>query len=49
LHVGKKRNAYRILMGKFEGKRALERRRRRNKDDIKTNPKGVGLKKVGLI
>jgi hypothetical protein len=27
--MGKKRNAYRVLMGKSEGKRPLERRRRR--------------------
>jgi hypothetical protein len=32
---GEKRNAYRILVGKPEGKRPLERRRRRWVDNIK--------------
>jgi hypothetical protein len=35
--MGKKRNAYRILMGKSEGKRPLERPRRRCVDNIKMN------------
>jgi hypothetical protein len=33
--IGAKRNAYRILVGKLEGKRPLERRRRRWGDNIK--------------
>jgi hypothetical protein len=33
--VGEKRNAYRILVGKPEGKRSLGRLRRRWKDNIK--------------
>jgi hypothetical protein len=34
-HIGEKRNAYRILVGKPEGKRPLERPRRRWEDNIK--------------
>jgi hypothetical protein len=33
--MGDKRNAYRILMGKPEGKRSLGRPRRRREDNIK--------------
>jgi hypothetical protein len=33
--IGKKRNAYRLLLGKAEGKRQLERPRRRWVDNIK--------------
>jgi hypothetical protein len=33
--LGEKRNAYRILVGKSEGKRPLERPRRRWVDNIK--------------
>jgi hypothetical protein len=33
--MGKKRNAYRILVGKSEGKRPLGRPRRRRVDNIK--------------
>jgi hypothetical protein len=39
---GKKRNAYRILVGKPEGKRPLGRPRRRWVDNIKT-----GLREIG--
>jgi hypothetical protein len=34
-HVGEKRNAYRILVGKLDGKRPLRRPRRRCEDNIK--------------
>jgi hypothetical protein len=33
--MGEKRNAYRILVGKLEGKRSLGRPRRRWKDNIR--------------
>jgi hypothetical protein len=35
--MGAKRNAYKILVGKPEGKRPLERQRRRWLDNIKTD------------
>jgi hypothetical protein len=35
--MGKKKNSYVVLMGKFEGKRPLERPRRRWEDKIKSN------------
>jgi hypothetical protein len=34
-HIGRKRNAYRVLMGQPEGKVPLERPRRRWEDNIK--------------
>jgi hypothetical protein len=37
-----KRNAYRILLGKSEGKRALGRPRRRWVDNIKTDLREIG-------
>jgi hypothetical protein len=36
-HMGEKRNTYRILVGKPEGKRPLERSRRRWRDNINWN------------
>jgi hypothetical protein len=39
---GEKRNAYRILMGKPEGKGPLERPRRRWVDNIKYDHKEIG-------
>jgi hypothetical protein len=39
---GKKRNAYRILVGKPEGKRPLERPRRRWVDNIKMHLRELG-------
>jgi hypothetical protein len=39
---GEKRNAYRILVGKPEGKRSLGRRRRRWKDNITMNRREIG-------
>jgi hypothetical protein len=47
--MGKKRNAYRLLVGKSEGKRALERPRRRHVDDIKMGPLDIGLDAVDWI
>jgi hypothetical protein len=40
--VGEKRNAYRILMGKPEGKRPLGRPRRRWVYDIKMDLREIG-------
>jgi hypothetical protein len=39
---GEKRNGYRILMGKPEGKRSLGRPRRRWVDNIKVVFRGIG-------
>ena len=38
--MGEKRGAYRVLVGKPEGKRTLRRPRRRWKDNIKMDPQG---------
>jgi hypothetical protein len=35
-HMGQKRNAYRVLVGKPEGKRSLGRPMHRREDNIKT-------------
>jgi hypothetical protein len=40
--MGEKRNAYRILVGKPEGKRSLGRTRRRLIDDIKMDVGEIG-------
>jgi hypothetical protein len=40
---GEKRNAYKILVGKPEGKRPLGTRRRRWVDNIKINLRQVGM------
>jgi hypothetical protein len=40
--MGETRNAYRILVGKQEGKRPLGRRRRRWVDNIKIDLKEIG-------
>jgi hypothetical protein len=39
---GEKRNAYRILVGKLEGSRPLERPRRRWVENIKMNFREIG-------
>jgi hypothetical protein len=41
--MGEKGNAYRILVGKPEGKRPLERPRRRWEDGIKMDFRQIGL------
>jgi hypothetical protein len=40
--MGGKRNAYRILVGKTEGKKSLERRSRRWVDNIKMDLREIG-------
>jgi hypothetical protein len=40
--MGEKRNAYRILVGKPEGRRPLERPRRRWVDNIKMDLREIG-------
>jgi hypothetical protein len=46
--MGEKRNSYRILVGKAEGKRPLRRHRRRWVDNIKMNLKRYGVGWYGL-
>jgi hypothetical protein len=46
---GEKRNAYRILVGKPEGKRQLGRPRRRWVDNIKMDLREVGWDGMGWI
>jgi hypothetical protein len=47
--MGAKRNTYRILMGKPEGKRRLGRPRRRSVDNIKMNLREIGWDGVDWI
>jgi hypothetical protein len=47
--MGEKRNVYRLLIRKPEGKRPLERPRRRWIDDIKMNLLVIGLSVVDWI
>jgi CRISPR/Cas system-associated exonuclease Cas4 (RecB family) len=47
--MGEKRNAYRILVGTPEGKRPLERPRRRWVDNIKMNLRKIGWDGVDWI
>jgi hypothetical protein len=47
--MGEKRNMYRLLVGKPEGKRPLGRRRRRWIDNIKMDLLEIGLNVVDWI
>jgi hypothetical protein len=47
--MGEKRNVYRLLVGKPEGKRTLGRPRRRWIDNIKIDPLEIGFSVVGWI
>jgi hypothetical protein len=47
--VGEKRNAYRLLAGELEGKRPLERPRRRWLNNIRLELGGVGWGDVDWI
>jgi hypothetical protein len=47
--MGEKRNVYRLLVGKPEGKTPLGRPRRRWMDNIKMNLLEIGLSVVDLI
>jgi hypothetical protein len=46
--MGEGRNLYRVLVGKTEGKRPLERRRRRWKDGIRMDLGEIGWEGCGL-
>jgi hypothetical protein len=48
-HMGGKRNAYRILVGKPEGKRPLGRQRRRWMDNIKMDLREIGWDGVDWV
>jgi hypothetical protein len=47
--MGEKRNVYRLLVGKPEGKRTLERKRRRWIDNIKMDLLEIGLSVMDWI
>jgi hypothetical protein len=40
--MGQKRNVYKILVGKSEGKRPLRKPRRRWVDNVKVDPREIG-------
>jgi hypothetical protein len=47
--MGEKKNAYRILVGKPEGKRPLGRPRRRWEDNIRMDLRKIGWSDLGWI
>jgi hypothetical protein len=48
-HMGEERNVYRVLIGKPEGKRPLERQRRRWEDGIRMDLREIGWGSVDCI
>jgi hypothetical protein len=48
-HMGKKRNAYRLLIGETEGKRPLGRPSHRREDNIRMDLRGVRWKGMDWI
>jgi hypothetical protein len=49
VHTGDSRGAYRVLVGKPEGKRSLGRPRRRWSDNIKLDLQKVGCERMDWI
>ena len=47
--MGERRGVYRVLVGKPEGKRLLERPRRRCEDNIKMNLQEIGSGGMGWV
>jgi hypothetical protein len=47
--MGEGRGVYRVLIGRPEYKRPLERRRRRREDNIKMNLREIGINGVNRI
>ena len=47
--MGERKSVYRVLVGKPEGKRPLERTRRRGEDNIKMNLQEVGCGGIDWI
>jgi hypothetical protein len=48
-HMGEGRGVYRVLVGRPEGKRPLGRPRHRGKDNIKTDPREMGINAANWI
>jgi hypothetical protein len=47
--MGNVKNAYNILVGKYDGKTSLRKSRRRSEDNIKTDLKVIGREDVDWI
>jgi hypothetical protein len=47
--MGEGRGVYRVLVGRPEGKRPLERQRRRWEDNIKMNLREIGIDRANMI
>jgi hypothetical protein len=48
-HMGERRDVYRVLVGRPEGKRPLGRPRRRCEDNIKMNLREIGIDRANWI